>query len=124
MRVASGRAVQSRCSGAFALEEATMPAEARGHVRKLASGKWQLRYYDREGRRRSGGAFSSKSAALSHYRDVLEPELDGRQVRPDLTLQQLADLYLERHILVRNDRTVRTIKARLKRPLEDYGETK
>ena len=26
-----------------------MPAEVRGHVRKLPSGKWQLRYYDRKG---------------------------------------------------------------------------
>ena len=26
-----------------------MPAEARGHVRKLASGKIQLRYYDVKG---------------------------------------------------------------------------
>ena len=34
-----------------------MPAEARGHVRKLPSGKWQLRYYDPRGGRRSGGAF-------------------------------------------------------------------
>ena len=48
-----------------------MPAEARGHVRKLPSGLWQLRYYDRDGMRRSGGAFPSKSAALSHYRAAL-----------------------------------------------------
>jgi hypothetical protein len=49
MRLASGPAAQSPCSGAFALKEARMPAEARGHVRKLPSGKWQLRYYDGKG---------------------------------------------------------------------------
>lgn len=101
-----------------------MPAEARGHARKLPSGKWQLRYLDREGERHSGGAFASKTEALNHYRDVIEPELDGRQVRSDLTLSELVDLYLERHALVRSARTVRTIKARLQRPLRDYGETR
>jgi hypothetical protein len=54
-----------------------MPAEARGHVRKLPSGKWQLRWYDRDGRRRSGGAFPTKSEAWAYYRDVVEPELQG-----------------------------------------------
>jgi integrase len=101
-----------------------MPADPRGHVRKLLSGKWQLRYYDREGSRRSGGAFPSKSAALNHYRDVIEPELDGRTPRPEITFAELVDLYLERHALVRSDRTIRTLRARLRRPVKDYGETK
>jgi hypothetical protein len=47
-----------------------MPAIQRGSTRKLASGKQQLRYYDRDGKRRTGGVFKSKSAALQHYRDV------------------------------------------------------
>jgi hypothetical protein len=75
-----------------------MPAEARGHVRKLPSGKWQLRYYDLDGRHRSGGAFCSKTEALNHYRDVIEPKLNGSAaIRRDLTLEELADLFLERH---------------------------
>lgn len=53
-----------------------MPAEARGHARELPSGKWQLRWYDREGRLRSGGAFPIRSEALRHYREVIEPELN------------------------------------------------
>lgn len=70
-----------------------MPAEARGHVRK-----WQLRYYDAKGGHRSGGAFSTKSEAWAHYRDVVEPELHGRSVaRRDLTLSELVDVFLERH---------------------------
>lgn len=101
-----------------------MPAEARGHTRRLPSGKWQLRWYDRDGRRRSGGAFPSKTEALNHYRDVVEPGLDGRDPRADLTLSELADLYLERHALVRGDRTIRTLRARLRRPLKDYGDTR
>ena len=101
-----------------------MPAEARGHVRKLPSGKWQLRYYDAKGRHRSGGAFSTKSDAWAHYRDVVEPELHGRlAARRDLTFSELVDVFLERHGKVANPATVETLRWRLKRPLGDYGTT-
>lgn len=101
-----------------------MPAEARGHVRKLPSGKWQLRYYDSKGGRRSGGAFSTESEAWSHYRDVVEPELNGRPVaRRDLTLSQRVETFLERHGRVAKPATIETLRWRLKRPLDDYGDT-
>ena len=101
-----------------------MPAEARGHVRKLSSGKWQLRYYDKAGRRRSGGAFQSKSAALAHYRDVIEPELNGRApVRRDVRLQELAETFLERHGAIAKPATIATLRARLVRPLDMFGDT-
>ena len=101
-----------------------MPAEARGHVRKLPSGKWQLRYYDAKGGHRSGGAFSTKSEAWAHYRDVVEPELHGRSVaRRDLTLSELVDVFLERHGKVAKPATIETLRWRLKRPLDDYGTT-
>ena len=74
-----------------------MPADAREQVRQLPSGKWQLRYYDRKGVRHSGGAFLSKSAARAHYRDVIEPGLNGKPVaRRDLTYSDLVELFLER----------------------------
>jgi integrase len=99
-----------------------MPAEARGHARRLASGKWQLRYYDRAGTRRTGGAFDSKTEALNHYRDVIEPELHGRATaRRDLTLQQLADLFLHRHAKVVTARTAKSLRERLARPLSTFG---
>ena len=101
-----------------------MPADARAHVRKLASGRWQLRYPDREGVRRSGGAHSSKTAAWNHYRDVIEPELDGTPAAwRDLKLQELVDVFLERHETVASKRTVKTLKGRLVRPLKEFGET-
>ena len=101
-----------------------MPAEARGHVRKLPSGKWQLRYYDSKGRHRSGGAFSTKSEAWAHYRDVVEPDLKGRPVaRRDLTLTELVDTFLERHGKVAQPATIETLRARMKRPLDDFGDT-
>ena len=100
-----------------------MPAEARGHVRKLPSGKWQLRWYDRDGRRCSGGAFASKTEALNHYRDVIEPELRGHVVaRRDVTLSELVGTFLERHGKVRSPRTVRTLRERMKRPLDKFGD--
>jgi hypothetical protein len=101
-----------------------MPAEARGHVRKLPSGKWQLRYYDQKGVRHSGGAFPTKSEAWAHYRDVVEPELHGRPAaRRDLTLSQLVETFLERHGKVRKPATIETLRWRLRRPLDDYGDT-
>ena len=51
-----------------------MPAEARPRARRLPSGRWQLRYTV-AGEVRSGGAFASKTDALNHFRDVIEPEL-------------------------------------------------
>ena len=54
-----------------------MPPVQRGHVRRLPSGKVQLRYYDEEGKHRTAGVFPSKSAAYAHYRDVIEPRLRG-----------------------------------------------
>jgi integrase len=97
-----------------------MPAIQCGHARRLPSGKWQLRYYDAEGARRTGGAFPSKSAALKHYRDVIEPRLRG--ATPELTLRQLADVYLTRHGQIRSAATIRTLRHRLARPLKAYGE--
>ncbi len=100
-----------------------MPAEQRGHVRKLPSGKWQLRYIDRDRVYRSGGAFGSKTDALNHYRDVIEPGLSGKPVaRRDITLQELADVFLERHGSVAKPRTVQTLRGRLSRPLETFGD--
>ena len=75
-----------------------MPADAREQITRLPSGKWRLRYYDRDGVRHSGGVFPSKSAAREHYDEVVKADLDGRPVaRRDLTLQELADVFLERH---------------------------
>ena len=54
-----------------------MPPVQRGHARKLPSGRWQLRYYDEHGQRHTGGAFKSKSEALTHYRKMIEPRLNG-----------------------------------------------
>src|SRR5262245_4893948 len=123
MRSALGPVPLSPRSGACALKEALMPAEARGHVRKLPSGKWQLRYYDAKGGHRSGGVFSSKTEALNHYRDIIEPEIQGRPVaRRDLTYSELVATFLERHAIVAKPRTITELRWRLKQSEEKFGD--
>lgn len=52
-----------------------MPATQRGQAYPLASGKWGLRYYDRDGVRQRLSPFPSGEAALQHYDLVIEPQL-------------------------------------------------
>jgi len=99
-----------------------MPATQRGSVRRLKSGKLQLRYYDNDGKRQNGGVFDTKSAAFEHYRTNIEPRLNGESpAAPDLTVADLADVYLDRHAQIRSESTVRTLRHRLRRPLDTYG---
>ena len=100
-----------------------MPAEARPRARRLPSGKWQLRYtVDKE--IRSGGAFASKTDALNHFRDVIEPDLRGVPTpRRDLALRELVDTWLERHGAVAKPATIATVRWRMRRPLEQFGDT-
>jgi integrase len=100
-----------------------MPATQRGHARRLPSGKWQLRYYDGEGARKTGGVFASKSAALDHYRDVIEPgSIRANGSRDPEIFSALVDVYLERHGRIRSASTIRTLRHRLRRPLDAYGD--
>ena len=90
--------------------------------RSWRSGKWRLRYFtDADGARKTGGSFPSKTAALQHFRDVIEPSLRGET--PELTLAELAEMYLERHGQIRSPRTIRSLRERMKRPLDAYGFT-
>ena len=100
-----------------------MPAEPGPQTRRLPSGKVQLRYVDREGRRRSGGVFPSHSAARAHYRAVVEPEVNGRPVaRRDLTYSGLVEVFLERHAIVAKPRTITELRWRLKQSEEKFGD--
>src|SRR5690349_16250171 len=95
-----------------------MPAKARPHTRRLPSGKVQLLYLDR-----GFGAFPSKTAALDHFDEVVRPQLEGKTAaRRDVTPRQLADTFLDRHGKITTDRTIRTLRGRLARPLKDFGD--
>lgn len=103
-----------------------MPAEQRGQPFAVKGG-YGLRYYDLEGRRRRftpSPPFLTKTAARAHYRDVIGPKLHGLPVaRPDMTLAELVDTFLDRHEAVRSPRTIRTLRERLRRPVTLYGST-
>jgi hypothetical protein len=100
-----------------------MPPTQRGQAYKLAPGRWGLRYYDAGGARRRKSPFPTKSAALLHYRDVIEPELRGDPTPlPDLTLGELVELYLERHAASVRPRTIEVLRERLGYAVRAFGE--
>jgi integrase len=100
-----------------------MPAEQRGQPYKLGRGRYGLRYYDRDGnRRRAAEKFPSRTAALNHYRDVIEPMLRGEQPRAELTLAEFVPLYLERHAAGVRPRTITDLRKRLAYATRVFGD--
>src|SRR5688500_6115302 len=99
-----------------------MPATQRGQAYRIATGRWGLRYYDRDGQRRRKSPFVSKSAALAYFRDVIEPELRGEAPPAELTLAELVDVYLERHAANVRPRTITTLRERLVHATSAYGD--
>src|SRR5215213_8009992 len=99
-----------------------MPPVQRGQAYRLGPNRWGLRYYDAAGERRRKSPFPSKSAALSHYRDVIEPQLRGEPVeRPDMTLAEFVPIYLERHAATVRPPTIATLTKRLTHATRAFG---
>jgi integrase len=102
-----------------------MPATQRGHAYKLKRGGWGLQYRDAAGKRQRKSPFPSKSAALTHFRDVLQPAIRGDAVAlPDLTLAEFVPLYLERHGAGVRQRTIQTLRERLRHATADFGSVR
>ena len=100
-----------------------MPPTQRGQAYRLGTGRWGIRWYDADGVRRRKSPFPSKSAALAHYREVIEPRLRGEPVPlPELTLAEFVDVYLERHAFGVRKRTVDTLRDRLKHATRAFGD--
>jgi integrase len=100
-----------------------MPPVQRGQAYRLGPNRWGLRYYDADGERRRKSPFPTKSAALAHYRDVIEPQLRGEPApMPELMLAQLVDLYLERHATAVRASTITTLTERLSHAVRDLGD--
>jgi integrase len=100
-----------------------MPPTQQGQAYRLAPGRWGLRYYDAAGVRRRQSPFPSKSAALKHYRDVIEPQLRGEPAAlPELTLAELVELYLQRHGASVRSRTIATLRERLAHAVRAFGD--
>lgn len=99
-----------------------MPATQTGQTYRLGPNRWGLRYYDRDGQRRRKSPFPSKSAALAHYREHIEPVLRGEPApMPDLTLSGLVAVYLERHATSVRPRTIVTLRERLAHAERAFG---
>ncbi len=100
-----------------------MPQIQRGQAYKLGSGRWGLRYYDARGLRRRKSPFRSKSAALAHYRDVIEPQLRGEPIaKPDIGFSEFVALYLDRHGADVRPRTIATLTERLRNAQHRFGD--
>ena len=99
-----------------------MPARQRGEWIKRRNGG-SLRYRDENGVRRIRGNFKSRTQAFEWFEKVERPrQLGLAPAVAELTLAELAELFLDRHAAVRSARTVRTLRERLKRPLAAYGD--
>ena len=95
-----------------------MPAEQRGSAYRTRNG-WGVRWRENGTTRRFRSGFKSKSQALAYYRDEVAPRL-GFGVAPDLTFAELVERFLAAH--EGDPRTIRTLRERLKRPLDAFGD--
>jgi integrase len=99
-----------------------MPATQRGQAYRLGPNRWGLRFYDADGNRQRKSPFPTKSAALAHYRTIIEPQLRGEPAAlPDLTLAAFIELYLERHAASVRPRTIATLRDRLQHATRAFG---
>ena len=90
---------------------------------RLGPHRWGLRYRDANGVRHRKSPFPSKSAAMAHFRNTIEPELRGDPTpMPELTLAELVDLYLDRHAAVVRPRTIATLRDRLRHAIAAFGD--
>ncbi|MCY4088187.1 MAG: site-specific integrase [Actinomycetia bacterium] len=98
-----------------------MPSEQFGQPYRTARG-WGVRYYDRDGTRRRKSGFRSRSEALTYYRDVIRPQIDGLQAsQPEITLQAFILKYLEAHSVGREASTIQTLRERLRHAEKTFG---
>jgi integrase len=99
-----------------------MPPTQRGQAYQLGPKRWGLRYYA-AGKRLRKSPFPTKSAALAHYRDVIEPQLRGEPIKlPELTFAEFVPIYLERHAAGVRPRTIQTLRERLLHATRAFGD--
>ncbi|MBA3402305.1 MAG: site-specific integrase [Actinobacteria bacterium] len=98
-----------------------MPSEQRGSVYTTATAGHGIRWIDETGQRRRQAGFSSPSKARAWFRDVELPRMRGGLVNEPLTLREFSERYIARYEADRSPVTVATLKARLVRPLAEFG---
>lgn len=103
-----------------------MPPANTGSYYELSDGTWGVIYRLPDGSRTRQSGFKHKTAARKWHADHVLPKVHGhrRGERDDLTLRELVDLYIERHESIRSPRTIRTLRERLARPLDKFGDVR
>lgn len=99
-----------------------MPAQQRGSVYRTANG-FGLRWYGEDGRRHRQAGFPSKSAARAWFQDELK-RMRGGLVNEPLTLAEFSERYLARYQADHAPATVRSLRWRLVRPLQAFGDVR
>jgi integrase len=101
-----------------------MPPANTGHFYELADGSWGVQYRLPDGSRRKRSGFKNKTAARKwHTENVLPKASRRRHVDAgEITLRELTDRYIARHEKIRSARTIATLRERMKRPLDEYGD--
>jgi integrase len=103
-----------------------MPPANTGHFYLLVDGTWGVQYRLPDGRRTRRSGFKNKTAARRWHADSVLPKANrSRHVDAgDVTLRELTDRYIGRHQKIRSPRTIATLRERMRRPLDEYGDTK
>jgi integrase len=103
-----------------------MPRPNTGTYYECADGTTGIRYRLPDGTRKRRPGFKNKTEARKWHAENVLPAANGR--RPvdagQMTLRQLADRYTARQERIRETSTVDTVKERMKRPLEEFGDTR
>jgi integrase len=103
-----------------------MPAKQQGTLTKRGD-SWQARWFDHEGKRQSELGFPSKSAGRAFLRvQIAEAEQVRRGHRPPesdrpATVDDLLDMFLEKHGRLIDPGTRRTLEVRLRHARAEFG---
>src|SRR3954452_24210062 len=82
--------------GGLAVVSSRQGQSRTGEIKRTAGG-WAIRYRDGRGVRRQRGRFRTKAEAKAVLDDELRKARLGPLYRPEATLQQLVDVYLEQY---------------------------
>lgn len=96
-----------------------MPAKSRGSVYSIRNG-FGIRWVE-HGKRHHESPFRTKTAARDWFRENVAPRLARGGPSAEITFDDFADLYLERHGATVSERTKDTLTERLVPAREEFG---
>jgi integrase len=101
-----------------------MPAEATGSFYRTATGGHGVRWYDETGTRRRRSGFKTRGEARQWLERVEFPRMRGGLVNEPLTLAEFCERYLARYQVDHAPATVQSLRWRLVRPLQVFGDVR